>query len=417
MNITMKFIISIFFLLFSLSAGAELIVLKNYGYLVAKVLEQNNTTVWIYVQDVGEISILKSNIKRIEDSDNLYNRLKELTEEKQRYEDAKKELAEYKRRILIAEQLEKEKTLQQFSPVHTAQAYSSLKKIINDTKQRIDCSLTNLDDTNLFSQLLDKRIKGIQMDIIAKSGTDDVNIRQLSNFGANVLPVEFGRAPGFDFFIQDGTFFWVSPFGMKNSGLMREDDTAIIFKSESYSHDILNSLRSMIAQQTKQDKSRAGKSRVRPETLEIKSESGIFMGDIYIESYMGVKKPWRSQFLRALRGAKRSITFYVPSMNDKELRDLVIKKAKEGVDIKGIFEKDDRSRGSNRLRNAIVDSFYNNSGYKIDTTIFVIDGQILVFGSYILDRKVWERYPQFVVFLYDKDIAARYEMLLEKILM
>lgn len=118
----------------------------------------------------------------------------------------------------------------------------------------------------------------------------------------------------------------------------------------------------------------------------------------------------KGQVLNALDGAKRSIRFMTFSFTDDDIGDLLVEKAREGVEVRGIFDpRKNRYSEFDKLEDfSIVKAVHHK--------VFIIDERVVITGSYNPSRNGNERNDENLVIIHDEGLAERFIKEYEEVL-
>lgn len=143
----------------------------------------------------------------------------------------------------------------------------------------------------------------------------------------------------------------------------------------------------------------------------------IFIGDMLVENYfcpddcsLKKKDSGYSRIHEILNGANKSIYFMTFSFTDDGLGDVLVKKHKSGIIVRGVFEKTQISKYSEyaKLLNASVDVELDTNPYKVHHKVFIVDSYIVITGSTNPTSNGFRNNDENIVIIYDKAIAKRF---------
>ena len=118
-----------------------------------------------------------------------------------------------------------------------------------------------------------------------------------------------------------------------------------------------------------------------------------------------------------LRQAKEEILFLAFSFTDDDIARVLLEKAREGIRIRGVFESRQESEYSEYrvLRKAGLDVRLDGNPRTMHHKVFVIDGQILITGSYNFSKNAAEENDENILILENPGLAQAYREEFERV--
>ncbi|MCX6707609.1 MAG: phospholipase D-like domain-containing protein [Candidatus Woesearchaeota archaeon] len=106
--------------------------------------------------------------------------------------------------------------------------------------------------------------------------------------------------------------------------------------------------------------------------------------NIMIENYFCPEDWCANRVVDAINKANKSVYFMTFSFTHDKIGDALIEKHKQGIEVKGIFEKSQISQYSEleRLKNAGINATTDTNPYMLHHKVFIIDDSIVVTGSF-----------------------------------
>jgi phosphatidylserine/phosphatidylglycerophosphate/cardiolipin synthase-like enzyme len=109
--------------------------------------------------------------------------------------------------------------------------------------------------------------------------------------------------------------------------------------------------------------------------------------------------------------AGKQIDFLAFSLTSADLAEALIERAADGVQVRGVLETDQAANLGSQwdvLREAGLDVHRDGNPDNMHHKVIVIDGEIVVTGSYNFSRSAETQNDENLVVLYDRATAARY---------
>ena len=117
----------------------------------------------------------------------------------------------------------------------------------------------------------------------------------------------------------------------------------------------------------------------------------------------------KNNVIETLEQADESIYFMVYSFTDDDISDTLISKFNDGLNVKGVMEKSQRSKYSefSKLKDAGVPVKWDKNKASMHHKVFIIDEKTVITGSFNPTQNGNERNNENVVIIEDAGIAER----------
>jgi phosphatidylserine/phosphatidylglycerophosphate/cardiolipin synthase-like enzyme len=113
-----------------------------------------------------------------------------------------------------------------------------------------------------------------------------------------------------------------------------------------------------------------------------------------------------------IHGARENVQFLAFSFTSDDLADALLERYLAGVEITGVMESDqvESNTGSDyqRFRDAGMDVRLDGNPDQMHHKVIIIDGQIVVTGSYNFSRSAEEKNDENLLVIHSPEIAALY---------
>ncbi|MBI4146190.1 hypothetical protein HY489_02525 [Candidatus Woesearchaeota archaeon] len=138
------------------------------------------------------------------------------------------------------------------------------------------------------------------------------------------------------------------------------------------------------------------------------SANAIVNGSL-IEAFFCPEDGCKDAVIKVLKGAQKSVHFMTYSFTDDDIGKLVEQKAREGLDVRGVFDPRKESHSEYERLAAL------SRITKVHHKVFIVDGQILVTGSYNPTRNGDEQNDENVLIIHDERVAELFEQEFERL--
>ena len=125
------------------------------------------------------------------------------------------------------------------------------------------------------------------------------------------------------------------------------------------------------------------------------------------------------RIVELIGGAQRSIQIMAYNLTLDEISDAILERAQAGVVVQGVFDEGQaKNQGSDveRLAQAGLDIWLDGSPGLMHHKVIVIDGELLITGSYNFSRSAEERNDENMLFLSSPELADQYRLEFERVL-
>ncbi|NTV37226.1 MAG: DUF1669 domain-containing protein [Anaerolineaceae bacterium] len=138
-----------------------------------------------------------------------------------------------------------------------------------------------------------------------------------------------------------------------------------------------------------------------------------------VEAYFSPEDKIAGRILKVIASSRKSINIQAFAFTRDDLGDEIIRRAKAGVNVRGVFDSDqiDSNIGGEfpRFLDAGLDVHRDPFMNMLHDKLIIIDGEIIITGSYNFSNSAETKNDENVVIIWDAQLAAQYEQEFEKI--
>ncbi len=136
----------------------------------------------------------------------------------------------------------------------------------------------------------------------------------------------------------------------------------------------------------------------------------IYLNNIKIENYFCPEDDCAWHITDVLNSANKSIYFMTFSFTSEKIANSIINKYGKGLDVKGVFEKSQRSKYSqfDRMKDFGLDVKWDNNSYNMHHKVFIIDNKTVITGSFNPTKSANKRNDENILIIHNKEIADKY---------
>ena len=268
---------------------------------------------------------------------------------------------------------------------------------LNDSENYIHCALYDLDLSEIIDLLKEK-----QSEIDVKIVTDKDNsenileLNPVDNEGTNQLMHN-------KFCVVDGNRIFAGSFNPTEKGNSYNYNNMVIVYSNYLAENYENEFQELW------NKKFGSGERVK---------YSVVLNDKKIENYFCPEDSCSRHVIDNLAKATKEIYFMIFSFTHDEIGETLVNKHKEGLKIKGIFEKFGKSQYSEyyTLEENAVEVKWDEYSYFIHHKVFIIDNKTVVTGSFNPTQSADEKNDENVLIIHDENIAKEYLEEFEEVL-
>jgi phosphatidylserine/phosphatidylglycerophosphate/cardiolipin synthase-like enzyme len=145
---------------------------------------------------------------------------------------------------------------------------------------------------------------------------------------------------------------------------------------------------------------------------------GLRTADGELELYFSPDDGVAARLIELLATAESSVDVMAFAFTSDPIAQAMLERAAAGVQVRAVFDEDQAANLGSQyetLLEAGLDARLDGSPDKMHHKVIVIDGAIVVTGSYNFSRSAEEFNDENLVILYDRDLALAYEAEFEKV--
>jgi phosphatidylserine/phosphatidylglycerophosphate/cardiolipin synthase-like enzyme len=254
--------------------------------------------------------------------------------------------------------------------------------LINQSEE-VKCALFDVDVDEIISILKRKNASVV---------VDNINYDQRLNFTIKDTKFQYMHNK---FCVFDSSTVWTGSFNPTHRGDSVNNNNVVIVESKLLAENYLKEF----------DELQAG---VYGGGLKTKRSKNILNGKLY-ENYFCPEDWCANRIIDVLDSAEKSIHFMVFSFTHRKVAEVLIDKAKQ-IEVKGVMEKSQNSRYSQfDIMNKSLDVKWDNNGANMHHKVFIVDGKVVVIGSFNPSINGDVNNDENVLIIHDSVIATKFE--------
>jgi phosphatidylserine/phosphatidylglycerophosphate/cardiolipin synthase-like enzyme len=272
-------------------------------------------------------------------------------------------------------------------------------------QRTIDVAVFEFDLPLLAEALVEAAQRGVRVRLV--TDTDSLEEEAVQDLIAAGIPVvEDGRSAFMHdkFAVIDGVTVWTGSMNFTFNDAYRNNNNVVEITSTRLAQNYTAEFEEMFTRRE-----------FGPGAHDPTPNPALTINETVVENYFSPDDGVAAHILDALNSAESSIYFMAFSFTRTDFADALVAKAGEGVTVQGVFETRQVAAGGDAAWNALTAAGLANlrvrqdgNKYNLHSKVFIIDGQIVVTGSYNFSRNAEENNDENVLFIHDPEIAAAY---------
>jgi len=272
-----------------------------------------------------------------------------------------------------------------------------------DTAQKtIDVAVYEFNWLPLADSLLRAALRGVRVRLV--TDTDSLGeepIKALQQAGIEVVDDERGAIMHDKFVVIDGNTVWTGSMNFTRNDAYRNNNSFMRLTSTRLAQNYTAEFEEMFTNH-----------QFGPTSPANTPNPTVTINGTLIENYFSPDDGVAAHILDVLNSAQSSLYFMAFSFTRSDFSGVLIEKANAGVTVQGVFETRQIAAGGdaawNALTQATVDVRQDGNKYNLHSKVFIVDGQIVVMGSYNFSGNAEDSNDENVLIIHNPEIAAAY---------
>jgi phosphatidylserine/phosphatidylglycerophosphate/cardiolipin synthase-like enzyme len=288
------------------------------------------------------------------------------------------------------------------SPQGTGGLDGPMVTAIDSARLSIDVAVYSISLNSVRYALIRAHDRGVNVRMVMEStNMDGSDVQYIQEAG---IPIVGDNRPGLmhdKFMVIDHSEVWVGSMNYTDSGTYDDNNNMMRIRSTKVADDYTAEFDEMF------ELGRFGPDIGRPTPYPTVTIDGTRV-DIYFSPDDHVL----TALYNLLSEADKSIYFLAFSFTSNELGAIIRQKADAGLDIKGVMDEEQIASNTGTefdpFRQKGLDVRIDGIDGQMHHKVFIVDGKIVVFGSYNFSRSAEEKNDETVVIVYNEEIAQLY---------
>jgi phosphatidylserine/phosphatidylglycerophosphate/cardiolipin synthase-like enzyme len=278
----------------------------------------------------------------------------------------------------------------------------ALADAIDQARVSVDIAIYDFNLWSLRDALINAHRRGLDVRMVTDSDNmDEMEIQELKEAGINVLGDRSEGLMHDKFVIIDRSEVWTGSMNFTTGGGYLDNNNLIRLRSSKLAEDYRLEFEQMFLD----DHFGSTKSLTTPDPT-------ITMDSSLVEVYFSPQDGTLEHILEVVNSANESIYFLAYSFTSDELSAALVERAKSGVTVMGVFDKDQYHSNSgtefDNLRDEGLQVNLDGNPRLMHHKVIIIDQKIVITGSYNFSNNAEHNNDENTLIIHNLDIATRY---------
>ncbi len=291
---------------------------------------------------------------------------------------------------------------------------TGLVSIIGKAKESFYGAFYEISSPRVVDALVEARRRGVEVRLVTehdtmrkKKGRGLRFMKKLEESGIEVVsdpPRRRGLMHN-KFAVIDGTYLWTGSYNATVNDSVKNNNNAILIYSPLLADIYKNEFLEMFDEEIFGNRKEQGPFADLNKTYHVKIDGTD------INAYFAPEDNVERIIVKRLEKAKSSIHFMAFSFTSSGIGEMMIRKFKDGVDVRGIFERYGAKAGHSqyvKMKLEGVPVRMDHNRYRMHHKVIIIDGERVIMGSYNFSRNANRSNDENILIIDNKEIAAEY---------
>jgi phosphatidylserine/phosphatidylglycerophosphate/cardiolipin synthase-like enzyme len=274
-----------------------------------------------------------------------------------------------------------------------------LVEAIDQARSQVDAALYDLNLWSIRNALIRAHQRGIIVRLVVED--DSLDRGEIQELIAAGIPLVADHAEGLmhnKFLIIDQSEVWTGSMNFTVNGAYRHLNNLVSIRSRRVAENFQVEFDEMFQERYFGEIS-----------LENTPHTALNINDIGIETYFSPDDSPAERIIDLILAAEDNIAFMYYSFTSDGIADALIYQANQGLQIQGVLDAYQERTGLGgeyqRFRELGMDVFLDGHPEKMHHKVMVIDGEIVITGSYNLTRSAELYNDENVLVIHDRQVA------------
>lgn len=285
------------------------------------------------------------------------------------------------------------------SPQGTGGIDAPLVEAINTAHLSIDVAAYSLTLNSVRNALINAHKRGVTVRMVMEStNMDRSDVQRLLEAGVPIIGDNRQGLMHDKFMVIDRSEVWLGSMNFTDSGTYDDNNNMIRIRSTKVAENYSVEFNEMFE-----------RNLFGPDVLAQTPNPSVALDGTRVDTYFSPDDRVLTALHDLLSGSEESIYFLAFSFTSNELGAVIREKADAGLEIKGVMDKEQIASNTGTefdpFRQAGVDVRIDGMEGQMHHKVFIVDGKIVVLGSYNFSRSAEERNDENILIIYNEQVA------------
>lgn len=285
------------------------------------------------------------------------------------------------------------------SPQGTGGVDGPLVEAIDAARLSIDVAAYSITLNSVRNALLNAHDRGVTVRIVMEStNMDTSDVKRLLEAGIPIIGDNRQGLMHDKFMVIDRSEVWLGSMNFTDSGTYEDNNNMIRIRSTKMAENYSVEFSEMF------DDDKFG-----PDVVEGTPNPSLTLDGTRVDTYFSPDDHVLTALYNLLSESQESIYFLAFSFTSNELGEIVREKAEAGLTIQGVVDEEQVASNTGTefdpFRQAGLDVLIDGNEGQMHHKVFIVDGKIVVIGSYNFSKAAEERNDENIIIVYNDKIA------------
>jgi len=284
-----------------------------------------------------------------------------------------------------------------------------LAAAIDAADQSVDLAVYELDLWSVRDALVRAQSRGVTVRVVTESDNlGQAEIQSLAAAGIQLRGDERDPLMHNKFVVIDGAEVWTGSMNLTAGSAYRSNNNLLWVRSTWLAEQYRREFEEMYLL-----------DRFGALSLPTLSIPASLVEGVQVEVRFSPDDRVAERIVELIRGAQHNIQIMAYNLTLDEISEAILDRALSGVVVQGVFDEGQaKNQGSDvaRLAQAGLDIWLDGSPGLMHHKVIIVDGELLITGSYNFSRSAEERNDENVLFIFSPELADQYRLEFERVL-
>lgn len=285
------------------------------------------------------------------------------------------------------------------SPQGTGGVDGPLVSAIDAARLSIDVAAYSISLNSVRYALINAHDRGVTVRVVMESGNmDRSDVQAMIKAGIPVIGDNRAGLMHDKFMVMDRSEVWLGSMNFTDSGTYEDNNNMIRIRSTKVAENYSVEFNEMFEDDM-----------FGPDVVEQTPNPSVTLDGTRVDTYFSPDDHVLTALYNLLNDANESIYFLAFSFTSNELGAIVREKAEAGLAVKGVMDEEQIASNIGTefdpFRQAGLDVLIDGIEGQMHHKVFIVDGKIVVIGSYNFSKSAEERNDENIIIVYNEKIA------------